>query len=199
MEYVINKFISNPQSPQRAFLMESVDHLTVESVEGKKERGSLPNLPSTSRMDQDWSQEMLDSLNWYFVQAKDTNNLVETIGRHLEENGHGRRSSKNIVDQLLCQGLITAEDATKFCPQMDGGDGEEKQDSHTNDEVDLLCQQLHREKPEAIAWLQQVLLECCLIKLHIAEGVRSNRELLNEHSDVSPNILEPIILINICE
>lgn len=167
------------------------------------------NQPSTSTSSRIWTEEELDSLNWYFAQAKDMRNPVEEIMRHFDENGLAKRKLKDIVDQLLLQGLISNEEATVYCspnsqhPELASDDTpsekSEKQDSHTTDDVQFLTQKLLQECPMSIFWLQRVLLECSFIKKRIEEGVRCNREMIHECSAGQPLIMEPIALINICE
>lgn len=192
VNYVINKFISNPVVPQL-----TTAPVSVKIAEAKPL--ATPDFPPEKL---EWTEENQDSLNWYFAQAKGKNNPIEETLRHFDENGHSKPPVKELADQLRIQGLTTPEVANNYCRQPHEpeqvSDNSEKQDSHTDD-VQFLCQKLMQESPEDIIWLQRVLLECSFIKRQLEKGVRSNREMNHEIAAGQPLIMEPVALNNICK
>ena len=195
VEYVINKFISNPQPPQRPMPIraEPIEQEVV-TVPGK--------IQEVAKKTKKWTDEELDSLSWYYAQAKGKTNPIEEVSKHFEENGLTQRTSQEMVEQLLTQGLVDQEEALRFCPEMCNKSNSEVSQSEEKQESSHLDEELRKltvECPEAIEWLQQVLLECAFIKRSIEQGVKSNKELIERCDQGTPKILEPIALINICE
>lgn len=201
VEYVINKFISSPQGPQRDKVGVNYSQIKMEVAPGQEEP------PKTAT----WTEEETDTLNWYFGQATTgKDDPVEEISRQFRENGHREKSHQQIVDQLLALGLLTEEEpmVAKYKSysaeqvSVEGSSSEREQDlTHsTTDDVQILAEKLLEEHPKMIIWLQRVLLECSFIKSRIDDGVRSNQELVvnfeGKHVD---RIMEPTLLIYIRE
>lgn len=92
IEYVIHKFINTPQpSP-----------LTLTST--------LPDLSSqllSSNLMSTWTQEDKDSLQWYYVQCKQSKCMVADILRLFEENGNQQKTRVSIIEQLWEQDIVT--------------------------------------------------------------------------------------------
>lgn len=215
VEYVINKFISSPQSASHKVVPMNVSALPMEM------RNEQP-LITHPKIAPNWTEEELDSLNWYFAQAKcqqqGSGGVVDAIARQFQESGRGKRSSEEIAGQLLAQGMISEEEAGKYYPPkimekpQNGGDGEAAVsevavivDQEANpspacmDDVQFLCQKIGVESPQTIVWLQRVLLECAFIKENVERGIRSNAELPQRFGNEPLVVMEPIALVNICE
>lgn len=204
VEYVINKLISSPQclpgviptfsqleTRENTIEDHHPNHLTIEEMPADKE----------------WTEEELDSLNWYFAQFKGTATVspLEEIARHFQEDGRVMRSPKEIADQLVIQGLLTEDEGVSYLATPTEVEvslaevAEEKSDSQPKDDVQFLCHKLSQESPKVIGWLQQVLLECAFIKLRIEKGITSNGDMLRGNCGGLPGIMEPVALIHIRE
>lgn len=204
VEYVINKFISNPQSPSGGIL--SVKQQLNDAIE--KIAVEVPLLSFDQPAKLEWTEEELDALNFYFAQVKNTKSAVAEIARYFKENGNTFRSHQEIVDQLINQSWVTQEEAANYYAPTTARSVASPaevliESSEPMDDVQIVCQKLTLENPKAILWLQQVLLECSSIKFHVEEGVCSNsavHRLLRQRSCRGlPRIMEPVALIHIRE
>lgn len=204
VEYVINKLISSPQCLPGVIPTFSQLETRENTIEDQHQHH--PNQLTIEEMpaDKEWTEEELDSLNWYFAQCKGTATVspLEEIARHFQEDGRVMRSPKEIADQLVIQGLLTEEEGVSYLAtqtEVEVSLSEEKSDGQPKDDVQFLCHKLSQESPKVIGWLQQILLECAFIKLRIEEGITSNGDMLRGNCGGLPGIMEPVALIHIRE
>ncbi|BFF96130.1 protein timeless [Drosophila madeirensis] len=190
VEYVIHKFMNTPPKTPMTIPTTSLTEMTKEH-----------NLEHTICS---WNADEMDTLYWYYVQSKSTNDLVGKIVRLFSNNGNKVKSRISIIQQLLQQDIITLleyddlmryEDAeyqrtllttptsvtTESGIEMkDGGFG------RPADDIQILLDLIIKDKKsQHLQWVQKVLLECCYIKLNIKSGRKM------------PHIMEPVAYHNI--
>ncbi|XP_004518569.1 protein timeless isoform X3 [Ceratitis capitata] len=171
IEYVIHKFINTPQKSPLSLPKASLTELTKEH-----------NLENTVCA---WTQEEMDTLYWYYVQSKKSNDVVGKIVKLFSNNGNKQKSRISIIQQLLQQDIITLleyDDLMKFedaeyqralltTPTSTSTEsGIELKNSSTfakpSDDIQILRDLIIKENKEKhLIWLQKILLECCYIKL----------------------------------
>ncbi|XP_026844947.1 protein timeless isoform X1 [Drosophila persimilis] len=185
IEYVINKFMNTPPKTPMTIPTTSLTAMTKEH-----------NLEHAKCS---WNADEMDTLYWYFVQSRSTNDVVGKIVRLFSNNGNKEKSRISIIQQLLQQDIITLleyddlmryEDAeyqrtllntptsvtTESGIEMkDGGFGRPSGDIQIL--LDLIIKD---QKGQHLEWVQKVLLECCYIKLNLKSG----RQM--------PHIMEPV-------
>lgn len=172
IEYVIHKFINTPQpSPLASTLPEISTQLL---------SGINP-----------WTQEEKDSLQWYYVQCKQSSCLVADILNLFKENGNQQKTRVSIIEQLWEQDIISLtqyDDLMKVeNPEYERNvqtpafsvasgnsgkrDDENKTPSTAVDDIQVLRDRLLKEnKSNMIVWLQKSLLNCCFVKLNALSG-----------------------------
>ncbi|XP_022222457.2 protein timeless isoform X2 [Drosophila obscura] len=175
IEYVIHKFMNTPPKTPMTIPTTSLTEMTKEH-----------NLEHTICS---WNADEMDTLYWYYVQSKSTNDLVGKIVRLFNNNGNKVKSRISIIQQLLQQDIITLleyddlmryEDAeyqrtllttptsvtTESGIEMkDGGFG------RPSDDIQILLDLIIKDKKsQHLEWVQKVLLECCYIKLNLKSG-----------------------------
>uniref|UniRef100_A0A1Q3FV71 Putative dna topoisomerase i-interacting protein n=1 Tax=Culex tarsalis TaxID=7177 RepID=A0A1Q3FV71_CULTA len=173
IEYVIHKFINTPQ-PSPLTLTNTLPDLSSQLLSG--------NLKST------WTQEDKDSLQWYYVQCKQSKCMVADILRLFEENGNQQKTRISIIEQLWEQDIVTLSQYDELM-KLENPDYERnvqtpgfsvasvKQDddnrpsSKAVDDIQVLRDRLLKEnKGKLVVWLQKSLLDCCFVKLNLLSG-----------------------------
>ncbi|EDS28654.1 timeless protein [Culex quinquefasciatus] len=176
IEYVIHKFINTPQpSP-----------LTLTST--------LPDLSSqllSSNLMSTWTQEDKDSLQWYYVQCKQSKCMVADILRLFEENGNQQKTRVSIIEQLWEQDIVTLSQYDELMKlenpdyernvqtpgfsvasaKSEKMDDDNRPSSKAVDDIQVLRDRLFKEnKGKLVVWLQKSLLDCCFVKLNLLSG-----------------------------
>ncbi|XP_062705699.1 protein timeless isoform X5 [Aedes albopictus] len=172
IEYVIHKFINTPQpSPLASTLPEISTQLL---------SGINP-----------WTQEEKDSLQWYYVQCKQSSCLVADILNLFQESGNQQKTRVSIIEQLWEQDIIALTQYDDLMKVENPGyernvqtpafsvascnsgkrDDENKTPSTAIDDIQVLRDRLLKEnKSNMIVWLQKSLLNCCFVKLNALSG-----------------------------
>ncbi|KAL9926398.1 timeless isoform 2-T2 [Glossina fuscipes fuscipes] len=177
IEYVIHKAINTPQKNALTLPTASFTELNKES-----------NIEAFT----EWTKEEKDTLYWYYVQSKKSNDVVGKIVSLFSNNGNKQKSRISIIRQLLQQDIITIiehddlmkfEDAeyqrsllttptsgtTESGIDMKGSTASGK----SSDDIQILLDLLVREKKQQdLVWLQKLLLECCFVKLMLRDGLQ---------------------------
>ncbi|XP_062548363.1 protein timeless isoform X2 [Armigeres subalbatus] len=169
IEYVIHKFINTPQpSPLASTLPEISTQLL---------SGINP-----------WTQEEKDSLQWYYVQCKQSSCLVADILNLFQENGNQQKTRVSIIEQLWEQDIISLTQYDDLMKVENPGyernvqtpalsvascnsgkrDDENKNPPTALDDIQVLRDRLLKEnKSNMIVWLQKSLLNCCFVKMNV--------------------------------
>lgn len=176
IEYVIHKFINTPQ-PSPLALTNTLPDLSSQLLSG--------NLMST------WTQEDKDSLQWYYVQCKQSKCLVADILNLFEENGNQQKTRISIIEQLWEQDIVTLTQYDELMklenPDYERNvqtpgfsvasakseklDDENRPSSKAVDDIQVLRDRLLKEnKGKLVVWLQKSLLDCCFVKLNLLSG-----------------------------
>lgn len=172
IEYVIHKFINTPQpSP----LANTLPEISTQLLSGLNP----------------WTQEEKDSLQWYYVQCKQSSCLVADILNLFQENGNHQKTRVSIIEQLWEQDIISLsqyDDLMKVeNPEYErnvqtpafsvasGNSGKRDDENNTPstaiDDIQVLRDRLLKEnKSNMIVWLQKSLLNCCFVKLNALSG-----------------------------
>ncbi|XP_053960229.1 protein timeless isoform X1 [Anastrepha ludens] len=192
IEYVIHKFINTPQKNSLSLPKASLTELTKEH-----------NLENTVCA---WTQEEMDTLYWYYVQSKKSNDVVGKIVKLFSNNGNKQKSRISIIQQLLQQDIITLveyDDLMKFedaeyqralltTPTSTSTEsGIDLKNSATSakpsDDIQILRDLIVKENKEKhLVWLQKILLECCYIKLILKNCI------LREDRQNLQYVMEPV-------
>ncbi|XP_067623333.1 protein timeless [Eurosta solidaginis] len=177
IEYVIHKFINTPQKTTLSLPKTSLTELTKEH-----------NLENTVCA---WTQEEMDTLYWYYVQSKKSNDVVGKIVKLFSNNGNKQKSRISIIQQLLQQDIITLveyDDLMKFedaeyqraliatptSASSESGIDLKNSSSFAepSDDIQILRDLILKENKEKhLVWLQNFLLECCYIKLTLKNSL----------------------------
>lgn len=176
IEYVIHKFINTPQ-PSPLTLTNTLPDLSSQLLSG--------NLLST------WTQEEKDSLQWYYVQCKQSKCMVADILRLFEENGNQQKTRISIIEQLWEQDIVTLSQYDELMKlenpdyernvqtpgfsvasaKSDKMDDDNRPSSKAVDDIQVLRDRLLKEnKGKLVVWLQKSLLDCCFVKLNLLSG-----------------------------
>ncbi|XP_021703082.1 protein timeless isoform X2 [Aedes aegypti] len=186
IEYVIHKFINTPQpSPLASTLPEISTQLL---------SGINP-----------WTQEEKDSLQWYYVQCKQSSCLVADILNLFQESGNQQKTRVSIIEQLWEQDIISLMQYDDLMKVENPGyernvqtpafsvascnsgkrDDENKTPSMAIDDIQVLRDRLLKEnKSNMIVWLQKSLLNCCFVKLNVLSGNMYISSSIDENSNV---------------
>lgn len=185
IEYVIHKFINTPQQSPLALTN------TLPEISTQLLSGNLLN---------PWTQEEKNSLQWYYVQCKQSKCLVADIWKLFQENGNLQKTRVSIIEQLWEQDIITLTQyddlmkvenpdyernvQTPAFSVASGNSGKRDEENKTSstavDDIQVLRDRLLKEnKGNMIVWVQKSLLDCCYVKLHLVNGA------LQDPSDVS--------------
>nr|BAB91179.2 timeless protein [Chymomyza costata] len=168
--YVIRKFMSTPPKSPLILPNTSLTEMT-------KEHNLQNNLFT-------WTQEDMDTLYWYYVQSKKSNDVVGKIVKLFSNNGNKLKSRISIIQQLLAQDMINLleyDDLMKFeeaeyqrsllnTPTSGTNASGLESGKPSNDTQMLLDLIIKDNKQQHLIWLQQLLLECCYIKLKLRSG-----------------------------
>uniref|UniRef100_A0A1A9ZCT4 Timeless N-terminal domain-containing protein n=1 Tax=Glossina pallidipes TaxID=7398 RepID=A0A1A9ZCT4_GLOPL len=177
IEYVIHKAINTPQKNALTLPTASLTDLNKES-----------NIEAVT----EWTKEEKDTLYWYYVQSKQSNDVVGKIVSLFSNNGNKQKSRISIIRQLLQQDIITIvehDDLMKFedaeyqrslLTTPTSGTTESGIDmkhstasGKSSDDIQMLLDLLVREKKQNnLVWLQKLLLECCYVKLMLRGGLQ---------------------------
>uniref|UniRef100_A0A1B0FQE6 Timeless N-terminal domain-containing protein n=1 Tax=Glossina morsitans morsitans TaxID=37546 RepID=A0A1B0FQE6_GLOMM len=177
IEYVIHKAINTPQKNALTLPTASLTELNKES-----------NIEAVT----EWTKEEKDTLYWYYVQSKKSNDVVGKIVSLFTNNGNKQKSRISIIRQLLQQDIITIvehDDLMKFedaeyqrslLTTPTSGTTESGIDmkhstasGKSSDDIQMLLDLLVREKKQKdLVWLQKLLLECCYVKLMLRGGLQ---------------------------
>ncbi|XP_055838581.1 protein timeless isoform X2 [Episyrphus balteatus] len=221
IEYVINKFIHTPQRSPLILRNSSLTALTKEhNLENTQCAIVLSNgvwvpavsvLKGVKRLELNnpfgsiWTQEEMNTLYWYYVQGKKTDDVVGNIVQLFRDNGKKQKSRISVIQQLLQQDIIALleyDDLMKFedaeyqksllltptsTSEESGIDSKESSDKPVDDLQVLRDLIIKEQKSELLTWLQNVLLECCYIKLTLQK-----KSITRKDYDELPHIMEPI-------
>lgn len=191
IEYVIHKFINTPQQAPLSLPNPVIVHPVV-------------NIKDQTR--KTWTKEETDTLYRYYIQGKNEKDIVGSIINLFKENAIRDKRRIDVVQQLLKQDIISLtefDDLMKFedaqyartvMPVASVKDLKDKQEKpQPVDDIELLKDRLMKEnKRSLVHWLQQVLMECCFVKLKL----QLPRDALDENND---NIMESIPYHYICK
>lgn len=154
----------------------------------------------------------MDTLYWYHVQSKKFKDIIGNVMDLMKDSGFKQKSRIAVIQQLLQQDVISTvefDDLMKFEDSqyetevrtssmdsvsktesgIDVANSSEISIASQPDDIQVLRDRLLKEnKGKLIIWLQQVLLECCFIKLHVSQ----DQSLLSEKNQKSSRIMEPI-------
>ncbi|XP_030384634.1 protein timeless isoform X2 [Scaptodrosophila lebanonensis] len=199
IEYVIHKFMNAPPKSPLTIPTTSLTEMT-------KEHNQEHTVCS-------WSQEEMDTLYWYYVQSRKNNDVVGKIVKLFKNSGNKHKSRISIIQQLLQQDIITLleyDDLMKFedaeyqrtlltTPTSNttesGIELKESAYGKPSDDIQILLDLIVKEhKAQHLVWLQQLLLECCYIKLSLKSNGNSSNELR-----YSEPIMEPVAYHYICK
>ncbi|XP_065078249.1 protein timeless isoform X2 [Ochlerotatus camptorhynchus] len=196
IEYVIHKFINTPQ-PSPLALTNTIPEISTQLMSA--------NLLSP------WTQEEQNSLQWYYVQCKQSKCLVADIWKLFQENGNLQKTRVSIIEQLWEQDIITLtqyDDLMKVenpdyernlqTPALSvasGNSGKRDSENRTSsmavDDIQVLRDRLLKEnKGNMIVWLQKSLLDCCYVKLNLLGGTLEDSIDVNEQDNVVK--MEPV-------
>lgn len=135
-----------------------------------------------------WTKEEMDSLYWYYIQSKFCNDIIGNIINLFKTNLSKQRSRIDVIQQLLKQDIITSNEFDKLL-MLEDSEYDQNVRSPTpttiqesivdsNDEpksidgiIVLKDRLLKQDKGKLVQWLQQVLMECCFIKLQLEPQV----------------------------
>ncbi|XP_055915842.1 protein timeless isoform X3 [Eupeodes corollae] len=223
VEYVINKFIHNPQRSPFDHRDSSLTALTKEhnlentdwvndvlsfgdwvQVPVSVDKG-VKRLEFNKLLESFWTQEEMNTLYWYYVQGKKTKDVVGSIVQLFRDNGKKHKSRISVIQQLLQQDIIALleyDDLMKFedaeyqkslqltsnsTSGESGIDTREPSSDKPVDDFQVLRDLIIKEnKSNLLTWLQNVLLECCYVKLTLKK-FKSRKDY-----DDLPHIMEPI-------
>lgn len=172
---------------------------------------SISNFTSFYSSSDVWEQEELYTLYWYHVQSKKFKDIIGSVMDLMKESGFKQKSRISVIQQLLQQDVISTvefDDLMKFedskyeteargsigSPSktesgIDMANSSEVSTVSQPDDIKVLRDRLLKEnKGKFIIWLQQVLLECCFIKLNVS----NDQSLLSGKNQNSSLIMEPI-------
>lgn len=150
----------------------------------------------------------MDPLYWYHVQSKKFKDVIGNVKDLMEMSGFKQKSRIAIIQQLLQQDVIST---VEFDDLMKFEDSQYESEARTDsksvksgtdvasssevtavsqpDDIKVLRDRLLSEnKGKFITWLQQVLLECCFIKLNVTQ----DQSITNGKNKSSNQIMEPI-------
>lgn len=54
-----------------------------------------------------WAQEEMDTLYWYYVQSKNSKDIVGCVINHIKESSHKMKSRIAVIQQMLQQDIIS--------------------------------------------------------------------------------------------
>lgn len=133
----------------------------------------------------------MDSLYWYYIQSKFCNDIIGNIINLFKTNLSKQRSRIDVIQQLLKQDIITSNEFDKLMmledseydqtnaprspatPTTTNESGVDSKDEPKSiDDIKVLKDGLlKQDKGKLVQWLQQVLMECCFIKLKLEPQV----------------------------
>lgn len=135
-----------------------------------------------------WPQEDLNTLYWYYIESRNSDDVIQSIIDKYMENEGRVKSKIEVVRQLYKQNLINRNLHDKLLASENSTsdsflDNQWDVNSESQD-IKILKEQLIKDNMgDSILWLQQILLDACYCRIVI-----SNRELFKD----SDNIVEPI-------
>lgn len=161
----------------------------------------------------------MDTLYWYFVQSKRSKDVIGSVTNLIKDSYQKSKSRIAVIQQLLQQDIISlvefddlmkfedsqyeieaksAESPIKTESGIELNENYEYTVSNQPDDIKVLRDRLLKEnKGNLLSWLQQVLIECCFVKLNLIspqhESIFSDRN----HSKLA--IMEPIPHHCICK
>ena len=163
----------------------------------------------------------MDTLYWYYVQSRRSKDVIGSVTSLIKESYQKLKSRIAVIQQLLQQDIISLvefDDLMKFedsqyeieaktMSPLKTESGIDLSDSFeiavqsqpiSTDDIKVLRDRLLKEnKGSLLIWLQQVLIECCFIKLNLLTP--HHESLLKESSQEEMIIMEPIPHHCICK
>lgn len=168
----------------------------------------LSNQTSSLIFSDVWAQEECDSLYWYYVQSKRDKDVIGSVTSLIKESYQKTKPRIAVIQQLLQQDIISLvefDDLMKFEDSQYEIEAKSSSPVKTESGIELTehfetgqkCQPddikvlrdrlLKENKGKLLQWLQQVLIECCFIKLNLLSP--RHESLL---TSTSLTVMEPI-------
>ncbi|XP_072156806.1 protein timeless isoform X2 [Bemisia tabaci] len=180
IEYVIHKFINNPRSA---------------SLLNKKEKEEdSQTVSKQSEQNSGWSQNDSDNLQFFYVLSAECADPVGGVIQLYVKNGVINKTRTGVIQQLFDQEVINDGQFKKL---MDAEPVDDNMSSELNakieeskgsskpevlDEIQVLRDHLIKEnKVNEVLWIQNVLIECCYVKLCLAHNLSDNMEPIPLH------------------
>lgn len=98
IEYIIHKFLNTPQQSALAIPRFSLADPTITDLSGTVQKRIISN---------SWHKEETDSLYWYYVHSRTTDDLIGAITKLYAINDLRIKSRIAVIQQLLLQDIIT--------------------------------------------------------------------------------------------
>jgi timeless len=67
-----------------------------------------------------WTYDEMDTLFWYYVQSKKTEDPIGNVEKLLKKNGQSEKTRLDVLDQLLKQGIIDNKDYKQYIKVENG-------------------------------------------------------------------------------